>query len=112
MVTQESGRVMHPALSVLYYRSPENQAPFLIRKTATQCQSVSTRPTVIRKISAHGPSVKLTVTILHLGAEIKTFSLLRLKLLMFFPSRVEASHACVVSHPVDCQHVGCRPGID
>jgi hypothetical protein len=68
--------------------------------------------TKFKKTFAHDPSTKLTLTILHLGAEIKTFSLLRRKLLMFFPSRVEAPHACVVGHPVDCQHVGGGPGID
>ncbi len=54
---------------------------------------------------------KLSQTILHLPSEIKTFSRLSAELLMFFPSRVEASYPRVVSHSVDCQHVGSGPGI-
>ena len=54
---------------------------------------------------------KLSQTILHLKWEIKTFSRLSAKVLMFFPSRVEASDPRVVGYPVDCKHVGGGPSI-
>src|ERR1043166_3831925 len=47
--------------------------------------------------------------------ESKAFSRLRAHLFMFFQSRrsrIYATHARVIGHPVDCQHVGCRPGVD
>src|SRR5438105_14639333 len=44
--------------------------------------------------------------------EIKTFSRLKASFYLFFPSRVYPSHPRIVSHSVDCQHVGRRPGID
>jgi hypothetical protein len=43
--------------------------------------------------------------------EIKTFSRLNPYFFMSFPSRIYASHACVVGHSIYREHVGRRPGV-
>src|SRR3954467_6068027 len=51
-------------------------------------------------------------TILHIAAEIKTFSQLSGKTSMFFPSRINAAHASIVGHAVNRQHVSSRSGVN
>jgi hypothetical protein len=58
------------------------------------------------------PRYKIHQTILYLLVEIKTFSLLWANFFMFFPSRIDASHAGVIGHAVYRQHVGRRSRVD
>lgn len=57
--------------------------------------------TQIWKISYAGKANKSWQTILYLLVEIKTFSRLSAKLLMFFPSRIDAAHARVIGYSID-----------
>ena len=66
---------------------------------------------ILRNLNA-GPSRKSCQTILYLKSEIKPFSLLSGFAFMFFPSRIDASHACVIGHAVYRQHVRRGPRID
>ena len=51
-------------------------------------------------------------TILHIAAEIKTFSQLSGKPSVFFPSRIDAAHPRIIGHAVNRQHVSSRPCIN
>src|ERR1044071_6100752 len=66
---------------------------------------------ILRNLNA-GPSRKSCQTILYLKSEIKPFSRLSGAEIMFFRSRVDASHARVIGHTVYRQHVRRGPGID
>ena len=66
---------------------------------------------MLRNLNA-GPSRKSCQTILYLKTEIKPFSQLSGILIMFFRSRVDASHARIIGHTVYRQHVRRGPRID
>src|SRR5215510_4041887 len=66
---------------------------------------------MLRNLNA-GPRRKSCQTILYLKMEIKPFSLFSGILIMFFRSRVDASHARVIGHTVYRQHVRRGPRID
>src|ERR1043166_120854 len=66
---------------------------------------------ILRSLNA-GPRPKSCQTILYLKFEIKPFSLLSALVFMFFRSRIDASHGCVIGHAVYRSHVRRGPGID
>src|SRR6185503_8868756 len=66
---------------------------------------------MLRNLNA-GPSRKSCQTILYLKMEIKPFSLFSGFLIMFFRSRVDASHTRVIGHTAYRQHVPRGPRVD
>jgi len=66
---------------------------------------------MLRNLNA-GPRRKSCQTILYLKMEIKPFSLFSGIPIMFFRSRVDASHARVIGHAVYRQHVRRGPRVD
>ena len=58
------------------------------------------------------PHTDIRQTILYIALEIKTFSRLRGKTYVFFPSCINAAHPRIIRHAVNRQHVSRRPGIN
>ena len=67
--------------------------------TLSMISSLKPVAQILRILNA-GPSPKSCPTILYLKTEIKPFSLLSGAEIMFFRSRVDASHARVIGHAV------------